>query len=109
MTTTSWVRRAEICLELASREPSPGIATGSTVTGAANGVVERMFYNRDMRIGAKAKVNGRWYYTNVLSAVESEADKAARIQDSAAAKMRLWDDVMAGDGRTYGEYFEIKL
>jgi hypothetical protein len=103
------VRRAEICLALASREPAPGIATGSVVTGAANGIVERMFYNRDMRIGAKAKVNGRWYWTNVLTAVESEADRAKRIEDSAVAKLNMWDEVMAGDGLTYGQYFESRL
>jgi hypothetical protein len=103
------IRRAEICLQLASLEPAPGIDTGRTVTGAANGVVERMFYNRDRRIAPKAKVNGRWYYVTALTAVESEADRNERITASATAKLGMWDEVMVGDGRTFGQYFESKV
>lgn len=102
------IRRAEICLAIASREPAPGIDTGSTVTGATSGVVERMWIGRDKRIPAKAKVNGRWYYVTQLTVVESESAQNERIQASAAAKLGMWDTVMVGDGRTYGQYFESK-
>jgi len=105
------IRRATVCERLATLSvDSRSIDVGDTVTGAADGKVERFYISANKRIGAKAKVNGRWYYVAQLTLVQSADDRARRIADKAVSMMLMWDEVMPGAyGKTYGQSFEEKV
>lgn len=106
-------RRAAICEKLALSEPAPGVEPGAVVALKSNGVtlgtVERVFYPRDIRIGGKAKVNGRWLFISHLTRIESEADRAARIQARTVEMTLMWESYMAGSEETYGQSFERRV
>ena len=112
LTPDNVVHRATVCIALAEAKPKPRPERGQPVNGAAEGELVRLWIPQDKRRAIRALVDiGHvevWVNERDIHLVETEAQKAKRLQDSASSMLRMWDDNMAGTRRTYGEYFEEK-
>lgn len=111
--TPSIVARAELCLSLAAARPVPAPTPGQRVTSKANGAtgtLVRHYADRDVRRPLRASVawdhgHTTWCNADTIALLETAEQAAARIQDAACSMLCMWDHVMPGDGRTYGESF----